>query len=52
MGGATPQCLPIMGVFSQQAVYVTSAESLATFRQQPKTHLLTKSFPGCFLDVK
>jgi len=30
---------------------VASAESLSTFRQRLKTHLFTKSFPNCFLDI-
>jgi len=30
---------------------VASAESLSIFRQRHKTHLFTKSFPDCFLDI-
>jgi len=47
------RALPVVGqqIWNDLSADVTSVESY-TFRQRLKTHLFTKSFPGCFLDTK
>jgi len=48
------RAFPVVGprIWNDLPADVTSAESLSTFRQQLKTHLFTKPFPGYFRDVK
>ena len=47
------RAFPVVGpqIWNDLPEDVASAESLSIFRQRLKTHLFTKSFPDCFLDI-
>jgi len=47
------RAFPVVGpqIWNDLPEDVASAESLSTFRQRLKTHLFTKSFPDCFLNI-